>query len=358
MHRIKELDSIRGLSAIVILLFHLRAQGAFALGWSAVDMFFVLSGFLITSIILDKKDSPGFLKAFYARRTLRIWPAYYVSLLALVVIDRTLAQTTPPGYLPYYATFTQSTPLYWFAKPPASPEYFQHVWTLAIEEQFYLFWPLLVGLTGRRGLMPMAAVLMGVSVSARALGLEPHLLLARCDGLVAGAFLAALLNDRAWVEQRLGVLRWGFGLMSLVMLAYLIGREGGSWVPGGRLPGSTILGLNLLFAGLVGLLIVWQGHPALAFLRDRRLCHLGQISYGLYIFHGLVYFLLNLLADRLGFDPAVWWWDGLKLLTAFGVATASWYGLEQPFLNLKDRFSYHPAPEPQTISPALRPELG
>ena len=166
IERVRELDSMRGLAAIAIVVYHLWLIQISVLG-AAVDLFFVLSGYLITSILLGHPPSERFLLAFYARRALRIWPIYYLSLLFLVAIN---PWTPVPGSLdglPYFLTFTQGLPYYWQDTAPAFITAFRHTWSLAIEEQFYLIWPALLWLVGKKGLPWAAMALICLAVCAR-----------------------------------------------------------------------------------------------------------------------------------------------------------------------------------------------
>ena len=104
-----------------------------------VDLFFVLSGFLITSILLTHDMSHRFLVSFYARRALRIWPVYYLSLMVLVLWNPFLPVPASLDGLPYFATFTQNITYYWSNSAPAFIPAFRHTWSVAIEEQFYMF---------------------------------------------------------------------------------------------------------------------------------------------------------------------------------------------------------------------------
>ena len=192
--RIVELDALRGLAAVVVVLFH-SSQKRIPCGWAAVDLFFVLSGFLITSIILRHGSSPGFLKSFYVRRALRVWPIYYALIAVLIVLSPLLARPTHWAGLPYTLTFTQSLPLYWSMISPTFSDYFGHSWTLAVEEQFYLLWPPLVLIAGRKRLPLLALVCLAVSSFLRLRGFNITLLGARSDGLALGGLLAAIVDS-------------------------------------------------------------------------------------------------------------------------------------------------------------------
>ena len=163
--RIPALDGLRGCAILLVLLFHftarapyptdaasIRLQSAFDLGWSGVDLFFVLSGFLITGLLIDAKGSAGYFKVFYARRALRILPLYYGALVVMFVLPHVLTSVMNPTYITpikdqiWYWGYLQNYPYLTNAwKDVAGP-----FWTLAIEEQFYLAWPLLVLLLSRK----------------------------------------------------------------------------------------------------------------------------------------------------------------------------------------------------------------
>src|SRR5258705_5221962 len=112
MRRITELDAIRGLAAMSVMIYHLKPQ-AFALHGIRLDFFVMLSGYLLTSIILNKADSSGFLFTFSVRRWLRIWPIYFFALILMILVNPWLPKPFPMDGLPYYLTFTQNVTRYW-----------------------------------------------------------------------------------------------------------------------------------------------------------------------------------------------------------------------------------------------------
>lgn len=338
MDRIRELDGVRGLAAVVILIYHLRPGGTIPLGWAAVDIFFVLSGYLITTIILKHMGSHGFLRAFYIRRGLRIWPPYLLAIAALVLLDGSIGDRLPLAYLPSFLTFTQGMPWLSPVETPF-PSFFGHSWTLAIEEQFYLVWPALLVIFRRRSVLPLAVAFLGLSLGARALGAHPYLLVSRCDGFAAGAILASMLADPSFVLRHRNRLRWGFGASAAIFLAVAAERLAGPSFGFPEIPGSTLLMLNLLFACLIGLMVLGSGSAALALLRTRPIVYLGQISYGLYLYHALVYFVVFVTAQKLGFGASLGR-DAVAFGLTFLSAAVSWRCLERPLLSLKDRFPY------------------
>lgn len=201
MQRVKEFDSIRGLASLAIVVYHLWLSNIGLLG-AAVDLFFVLSGFLITSILLTQVMSHRFLVSFYARRALRIWPAYYLSLMILVLLNPFASGPGSLDGLPYFATFTQNITYYWSDSTPAFIPAFRHTWSVAIEEQFYVFWPPLLWVVGRRGITLATMCLIAVAVTTRILQFNSWILITHCDGLALGALLAHWSVPAAQGESR------------------------------------------------------------------------------------------------------------------------------------------------------------
>lgn len=353
MRRIAELDGLRGAAAVMIVCYHMF-MNRLPWGWAAVDVFFVLSGYLITAIVLEHGKSWRFLLPFYARRGLRTWPIYY---LAIVILA--LCWLDDPAALTYYLTYTQQAPRYWGGETPGWVA-MQHTWTLALEEQFYLIWPALVLMAGRRWTGPLAMALAIVSIAARGAGVHPWVLAGRCDGFALGGLLAAIMAapdpDRARSRVRNGAI--GCGGLALVLLIGL-GASGRLIEAGG--PTTFTFALHVTVASLasfagVALVIVNVGHPVLAPLRMRPLVYLGTISYGLYLYHHPILMSSPALRRSLGvgFGPVLWATEWLLTLVA---AVVSWHLLERSILGLKDRFPYQRAADPSRADlPSL--ELG
>jgi peptidoglycan/LPS O-acetylase OafA/YrhL len=343
MQRVKELDSIRGLASLVIVVYHLWLIKVGVLG-AAVDLFFVLSGFLITSILLNNPMSGRFLISFYARRSLRIWPIYYLSLLFLVFINPHTAEPGSLDGLPYFATFTQNVTFYWSGSAPAFIPAFRHTWSLAIEEQFYVFWPALLWLTGRRGIPLVTAGLIGLAVCTRILQFNSWILATHCDGLALGALLSYLI-----ATPSLGIpgrkprfLALGLGAASFWMGSALAVRLASpAWQASLLIPLQSLrmFSLNLAFFALVGLTVRHAGHPWLGILRRRELVYLGQISYGLYLYHHIVFMLWDDYSARMGIQNHLGF-DVAKAALSFAIAAFSWRFVERPILSVKDRFRY------------------
>ena len=358
MQRVKELDSIRGLAAIAIVVYHLWFIKITVLG-AAVDLFFVLSGYLITSILLSNPPSERFLFSFYVRRGLRIWPIYYLALLALVVLNPYVAQPGPLDALPYYLSFSQNVTHYWAGTAPEFIPAFRHTWSLAVEEQFYIIWPALLMVLGRRGLTRAALVFVGLALAMRALGFNRWVLATNCDGLALGSLLAGLLTGRPRDVARsfaaplravgLAAALYWVGSAVLARLFHLA-TDGDLYMV---ITSSRVLCLNMVFFAVVGLTVLSAGHRWLFILRDWRLVYLGQISYGLYLYHHIVFILWDdyaakhHLASHIGYDL-------LKLAASIAIAGLSYRYIERPILSLKDRFRYQGS-EPGAGKSSARP---
>jgi peptidoglycan/LPS O-acetylase OafA/YrhL len=341
MRRILELDALRGLFALLIMLAHVGLLPDSPWVFSTVDLFFVLSGYFITTNVLKNRGTPGFLRVFFARRALRIWPAYFLAFGACLLLNRGLKWDAAPDAWPYYLTFTQNVQAYLGLPLPSFSGMFVHTWTLAIEEQFYVVWPLLLLRAGRVRLVAILLTFALVPPTGRWLGYSPYLLLTRGDGLAMGGLLAVLLADPERLARRRAAFGWAFSAVGLgaLVLPALVSHE--SW---GRL-GQALFTTRacLVYFGLGGLVLCFQGHPALKPLRDRRLCHVGNLSYGLYLYHPLVFAALpdlykRFVFRRLGLTSTLLM-DVVMLAVCFAVAGLSQRLLEGPLLALKGRLT-------------------
>lgn len=361
---IPALDGLRGLAIAMVMVSHFIFRELFSDeatyrtvqgGWLGVDMFFVLSGFLITGILSDSRHkATGYWSTFYRRRVLRIFPLYYF--VVLLVWLTVLFWEHAPDRLQGYDSFG-----WFFAFAPniamalkgdwlyhSHVFSLNHLWSVAVEEQFYILWPLIVRLLPPRVLLLLCALLVHFSTDIRhatdmafssngSWTLASYMLpYCRMDGLAAGSFLAVFFRlgwqqfvpfDR-WVVR--GLLIW-MGLRMLDSVAY------GSTQYLGTLSALTFA--SLLYLSL-------NPNPG-GFVR--RMCeapflrHLGQYSYGLYIFHEMFkYAWLHGFGDRLlesGWHPALI--QTSYAVLAFGgsyvAARLSWRLIEGPFLKLKRR---------------------
>jgi peptidoglycan/LPS O-acetylase OafA/YrhL len=303
------LDGLRTLAIASVMAFHARMPFA-ELGWLGVDLFFALSGFLITALLLDERRRTGEidLPRFWARRVLRLMPAYLLYVLGLTLLmafgvgwTREVDGWTPGAYLQslwfYYCNYAPWG--VWQHQPLAV-----HLWSLAAEEQFYLLWPIvMVLMPGGRAAAVVAWCVVG-AVAARNLTLSPFPTyrletrgLAILTGCAVALGAAAWPRLAAWTRRRgvaeevaLGTLALGVAAVAAMQLDLL--RTNGVL--------RAVLPLfSLGFAILVGSIWEGSGGPLVRALEWKPLVHLGQISYGLYLYHLLALHLGGLMVSGL-----------------------------------------------------------
>lgn len=359
---IPELDGLRGLAIAAVLVYHCHPKlhhfGLDAVaqwGWVGVNLFFVLSGFLITGIIADSRSDSRFFRNFYARRALRIWPVYVLLLLLhyLVIpivftgnIEWTWQQIKAAPWL-HYALFIQNLSFL------ALPGTIGPTWSLAIEEQFYLVWAPVARFIRNSALVPMLSAIIIASPIIRAIyagRLSPTHTLLHLDGLAIGALVA--LSVRSYNLSRLAWRRIAnAGLTCGVVGAVAMVFRGS---------GLTDSLLALGFGGMLisGLLANSAPDAYSGFLTARPLKFLGTISYGLYMIHILVFVTIgdfDLKMTRYGAlgDFAV---VGVRLALSIGAASLMWYGFEKPILTLKRYFVRKESPRAEeSTAPQIVP---
>ncbi|HNT89180.1 MAG TPA: acyltransferase, partial [Candidatus Hydrogenedentes bacterium] len=323
-----------------------------ALPWGSVGVqfFLVLSGYLVTTILLDCRDRIDdgggqtfafALRQFHARRALRVLPLYYGVLAVLVVLDYGMIRES----LHWHALCLMN-----FWRSATGINFLNHLWVIAVEQQFYLAWPFLILLVPRARRVPVILVLMAVApvyrFSAWYLGAPFVALntipLASLDTLGIGALLALFQREsdgyRALRHFLLRIAPW-MGAAGLCALAYgrLTGRLGGS--AQGVALGSL---LAPLYAALVAGAARGLGGPARRLLEARPVRYVGIISYGVYVLHPLVMELCLHAHAAWGMSYPRTFAFRLVLVFALSVLAASvtWYALEKPLNALKRRFPY------------------
>jgi peptidoglycan/LPS O-acetylase OafA/YrhL len=355
------LDGLRAVATAAVLISHFfpdrsAIQRAFHWGRFGVMLFFVLSGFLITGLLLRGRDAAArgavsrgaVFRSFVIRRALRIAPIYY-----LVVLLGFLAGYEPiANLLPWHLTYTGNIALTYFHQPLAQAT---HLWSLCVEEQFYLLWPVVVLFASARRLALIAIGLVIFSFAHEANGAfqgrsfeETHLVLQGCmDALGLGALLAVRRHDDAGG----GASAEGFAFKSALIGAplfffaqgfrYQVGLAATALLPY-RLPGD--LGLALISVALVHLATTDGPSRIRPILELGPLRFIGRISYGIYLYHLFLIPIGRTLARSYGVPELSRGAEMFFVYSAVSVVLAalSWYGIEEPIHRQKRRFPYPP----------------
>ncbi len=369
--RIAELDGLRGVAILLVMIFHmaiLESQSAVdsaflavaGSGWVGVELFFALSGFLITAILLDTRTQPSYFRSFWMRRVLRIFPLYYAVLtIALVVLP-----LFPHPKIENFSRIHGDEIWYWLYLSNysiAAAGAFRHgildiSWSLAIEEQFYLIWPFVVLLVDRRTLAKICVGAAAASLIMRcwllAEGINPVALYVltpvRLEALAMGA-LAAVLVRSDFSRVRLAQLARTSLILSSALLCVLAAVSGGvRWDdPLVQTIGYTLIAIA--FGALVLRVVTTGGGDSTnAWLRSGVLRTFGKYSYAMYLFHlpiraavrDLFYGsdqFLTLFGSRL---PGQLIFMIISVGITLILAWLSWHAYERYFLRLKYYFPY------------------
>ena len=374
--RIPALDGLRGIAILLVLLRHaifgvtsvqgIEAHSRFAsfviacgqLSWSGVDLFFVLSGFLIGGILLDARSSPRYFQTFYIRRAYRILPLYFL-VIGLSLLPHLLAQFsaaraahTTPLPLPWwsYATFTQN---FWMAYLGVfGPSGMGITWSLAIEEQFYLSIPLLIRNVRPRNLVIVLLMVIACAPWLRVLlhssmtypGLASYVLMpTRADALCLGVLAALLVRNEVfwnWLQSNRRTL-WSVTGVFFLGVAYMTwqGYDALSFA-------MTTWGFSWLAAFYTCILLIAvssSGGPASRILQNPSLMRLGTLAYCSYLVHVAIMNALRhpLKAHFPEFPVAAWLAGGiLGIALTLAVAALSYKYFEKPLLKRGHQYSY------------------
>ena len=362
--RFVELDGLRGFAILLVLIWHyVHAQlrvapdsplvylkQAIGSTWSGVDLFFVLSGFLITGILLDNRDRRNYFRVFYLRRACRIFPVYYLNLaMFFVLMLLGLNEVAPFGRLfrtgevPLwsYAVYLQN--VYMGMHTSFGPEWLAVSWSLAVEEQFYLLFPLVVRImpASRLPFVFLWFIIMAIYLRSSLPGFTAFINTPwRADSLMIGAMSAWFVRQPGFLSHVVRHRYLVFGLFGLLLAGALVTN-----VSPNRpfsLP-FTYLWLALLYAMLMLICISFRNSFIAGIFRNRVLIWLGSISYGVYLFHqpvsGIVHGLL-----RHGPPYIVFWSDVpvtlLALCITLGLAHLSYHYFEKRILRYGRSRSY------------------
>jgi len=369
--RIRELDGLRGIAIGLVVVWHYfvshaqAAPGSFAylatralsLSWAGVDLFFVLSGFLIGGILIDSRGQPGYFSRFYVCRVARLMPLYLL-VLGLFAFALPMAGTIDPDkhtFLFYrasdiplwtYLTYTQN--LFMAGQSTFGPEWLGPTWSLAVEEQFYLVAPLIIFLTPVKRLPALLATLTFGAFAARMTYLAAGgsiigsyvLLPTRGEGLMIGILIACLYRRpaaRTWLKAHQGVLMAMLACL-LCGLALFIAAHQGMHAPYMRTFGYSYLPL---VAAAVLLVALEVDRPAVkAVFVNPVLVQLGTISYGVYLLNLPVYDLVTLaltgIVPQAG-EPSRLTVAVISLALTVIIARLSWHHFERPLIALAHR---------------------
>jgi peptidoglycan/LPS O-acetylase OafA/YrhL len=381
--RIPELDGLRGLAVTSVVAFHYSLlgppptdhpigaehfyawwRGGAALGWSGVDLFFVLSGFLIGGILLDARDSPSYYKTFYARRFFRILPLYYLWIFGylflmftmrglLTVFLRDPVERAVDGGVFWLFAFVQNVTYAGYAT--LGWAWLSPTWSLAVEEQFYVISPLLIRRLTKRALAVTMCSVVLLAPLARLwvhfhlptysvnLDLAYTLLPCRADALAIGVLMALLWRNqsfRKWLSEHAKTLY----VLTAVFLGGAIGL--GVWSANAfTLPMESVgySWLALLYALILLLALQKPSGPVASLCRIGWLCEIGRISYCIYLIHGAVGWFFHALLHAVEPSPSVWEYAASSCVAAivvYSVARASWKDIESPLLRRAQAYQY------------------
>lgn len=369
--RIPAFDGLRGIAVILVVLFHVWLEllqwhpniplvHAFKLGWIGVDIFFVLSGFLITAILLEEKTKPAYFRNFFVKRALRIFPAYFALVLAV-----TLAVISVSGHgtseflflrehLIWLWLFLQNIAVVITQHPYGYG--LNHLWSLAIEAQFYLVWPFAVLFLSINRLRLLTVALIILSPALRHFIYESggtfytiyFSTLCRLDPLAMGALVAIILHSGATDERYAKACIVAGVIAGLAGLLYFTSSD----KPFVSLDGaSRIVVFSISCVGLISASIItmvtmgiwrkgWSGILELTALR-----YIGQMSFGLYVYHFPILYIVTRAKSRFGLDALYGNAFGVTLVSiayvgiCLVVAALSWHLFERRILGWKDRLT-------------------
>jgi peptidoglycan/LPS O-acetylase OafA/YrhL len=338
------LDGLRCIAIVTVVWFHAVGKtytGILSYGYHGVSLFFVISGFLITTLLLRERAVAGdiSLTHFYIRRTLRIFPLYYATLSLYVILVFTIERQSAPGQefwrnLPYFLTYTSN----WFVRLDPGRVIFYFAWSLATEEQFYLFWPWVIkvrhGPTALISIMVAVVIIYYGAVFAASHGaisqsiLFSRVLLNLSPPICFGAILAILLHNRSsfgFMNSLFGARL--SGIFALAVILVMLSVEAVDW---------------LIYSGmtwLVAACVLRPDQPLGAVLTNSIVSRVGVVSYGIYLLHVVC---IN-IARRLLHMQEGWPVFIIALVFAVGAAAFSFRFFETPFLRLKDRLKTRPS---------------
>ncbi|MCB0100557.1 MAG: acyltransferase [Anaerolineales bacterium] len=373
LSRIKELDGLRGIAVVLVMALHLFKRAGYftehpvletftfitTTGWVGVDIFFTLSGFLITSILLRSKTDEHYFKNFYVRRALRIFPLYYAAILFVLFLAPKVEEEFTNQLnvtLPIILLYQQNWALLF--KDFHITQYLGITWSLAIEEQFYLIWPFIVYKLDREKLVKFSIGYIAISIIARILGtlLWPNLSqastffyytsFARFEEMLFGGLLAVFLTyDGAKEKVKQYVMPLFLTSFALFVLLHILSLPGDPHPEHSSLP-LTLGGYTTAALSTVGLIGIFITRPPQNLFRkvfaNPVLTFLGTYSYSMYLFHmTAALILLDVFwhSEMRGWK-AYFLYPASTYAVTIIIALLTWNLLEKHFLGLKTYFDY------------------
>jgi peptidoglycan/LPS O-acetylase OafA/YrhL len=368
------IDGLRGIAILLVLWYHapflFREVTALpenifwrmsTAGWIGVDLFFVISGFLITGILL-RNTMDGSLQAFWYRRGLRILP---LAILYLLLLQLNVIFHDPLGILTSFEAW--SAYLFYMGNVHIAlsgwqPLVIMILWSLAVEEQFYLLWPVLVHHISRRHLLILAGLIIGLSPLARSIVDAFYgypavyvLTLCRLDVLSAGAVLALLLSSEEWsLTTSIWCRKLAFPAMAFVLVTFLAPFSpsfasthptyftlfGYTWI---ALALAILVGVSVRCEGLIQSIL---SHTALTFI--------GKRCYGFYLWHVVIAAVVTKFLSAISWNLSLYGRIAMWSICLSLVVTASWYFFERPILNLKYLCSYPVDEKERSVLPGTQ----
>jgi len=331
------LDGLRGIAILLVLASHTEPM-LLPRGWFGVDLFFVLSGFLITTLLLEewKTTQNISFRLFYTRRALRLFPALAVMLLASAVVMYLFAGVGRYYRSILYSVFYITNWVIAFDLDRVSSTLYL-TWSLAVEEQFYMIWPLALysalrfRLRPRTMLLILAGLIVLVCFHRSLLQAQGATMLritlasdTRADALLAGCFVGIVASS-GLVPRSLWLVKFTTGALAILFGLYILGF--------GQPEGVGLSLVELFFAGILFLLIFDPPKAIMYLLSNRVLVWIGKLSYSFYLWH----LYANFAVEKSGLDRKFWIISSLLLALAFAVT--SHYLIERPFLSLKKRYA-------------------
>src|SRR6478672_9647962 len=352
---IKPLDSLRAIAVILVLIWHWLPRDSYLntvrTGPFGVTVFFVLSGFLITRILLENRNEAGafkhsrssILKNFYIRRALRIFPAYYFTLFMVAIFHHRVNFPFPHKELVTNLSYTSNFYVFSIkAWPPLTP----HFWSLAVEEQFYLVWPLAMLFTPKKYLLHLIALFIGIGIISQFLASDPefsYVLPQTClDALGLGGLLAWIVVYKpGWLSKTYQFISIA-AICSLMIMAL-------DWLGLAFYHQWRIL-YSLLDTWMICYILINQQKrtPILSVLNNPILISIGKVSYGMYLYHVLFFYLfwsktMELFFRFIPFIQSNYYpylFFVLNGCVLYLLCWLSWTLLEKPILDLKRLFTY------------------